>query len=265
MLGLFKKAKEESKPDDDEQIGSSLVNGYELRPPSNQNAIDLVSGWSTSFPPQFNVDAGTLDLSTDKRLHWGIECFGDIQGKRIAELGPLEGGHTLALEAAGGRVDAVESSGVAYLKCLIAKEICGLKNARFHLGDCTSWLEDNDAAYDLIVASGILYHMVDPLRLLRAMARRSDNLFVWTMVSDDPAVEPTRVERLAGQDVRLYLVPYGARTNAFCGGANPDAMWINKDDLIAVLGALGYATLLTNHADVSEYGASSSFFASRRP
>lgn len=260
---LFKKSKGTSGKSE-LKVGSKLVNGYELRSPSGQNAVDLVAGWTTRFPDELVIEAGEMDLLHDGRLSWAIDCFGNLTGKRVMELGPLEGAHTAMLEATGAHVDAVESGGLAYIKCLITKEILGLKNARFFLGDCNAWLADHEQKYDLIVASGVLYHMEDPLRLLDLIAKRTDDLFLWTMVIDDPSLAPTRIETLMGVDVRLYLVAYGTRTKSFCGGANPQAMWVNKSDLTAVLRALGYTTLLMAHETVNPYGTALSYFASRR-
>jgi hypothetical protein len=78
------------------------------------------------------------------------------------------------------------------------------------------------------------------------------------------SVDPSRVERWQDVDVRLYRVPYGARSNSFCGGAHPEAMWIHKADLIAVLRALGFVTLLTDQESMTPHGKAACFFASRR-
>jgi len=78
------------------------------------------------------------------------------------------------------------------------------------------------------------------------------------------ALPDTRVERWQGLDVRLYRVPYGARTKSFCGGAHHEAMWIHKADLMEVLGALGFVTLLTDQESMTPHGKAACFFASRR-
>jgi hypothetical protein len=85
---------------------------YVSTEPSLQNAIDAVAGWNTSFPPELGLRAGTLATYNDPRILWAIECFGEIAGRRVLELGPLEGGHTSMLDAAGAQVDAIEANQV---------------------------------------------------------------------------------------------------------------------------------------------------------
>ncbi len=259
-MAILKKHK---PPETPVKLTNSLPE-YETRLPSYQNAIDLIPGWSTCFPAQYGVTTGgAAPLFEDGRLQWAIAQYGNLADKSVLELGPLEGGHTALLEAAGARVEAVEANRRAFLKCLITKEILGLKNARFHLGDFNAWLEQTEHKYDMIVASGVLYHMIEPLYLLDLLSQHTDALYIWTMfkVTNDLA---TRVIPFHGVDVRLYLVPYGEKTNAFCGGPNDHSFWIDRGDLIAALGALGYTELKIEHSAESEFGLSASFFA-RRP
>src|SRR5215467_13605989 len=65
---------------------------YEAREPSPQNALDLFKGrWSSAIP---GYGMGTAELFNDARIEWFLAQYGDVCGKRILELGPLEAGHT---------------------------------------------------------------------------------------------------------------------------------------------------------------------------
>ncbi|MGL4242269.1 MAG: class I SAM-dependent methyltransferase [Beijerinckiaceae bacterium] len=221
--------------------------------PSPQNAIDALPGWNQAFPWEMNLAAGHMALYNDPRILWAIEQFGDISGRRVLEIGPLEGWHTYMLDKhAPAVLDAVEANRVAYLRCLVVKEIMGLRHARFHLGDCQAWLEQPDNRYDLIVASGILYHMRDPVRFLAAAAKQADSLFLWTHYADDASMPPGDVRRGAfvgseelvehlGVTVRLQPRSYyGASANdTFCGGTHDLHRWINRGSLLEVLAAMG--------------------------
>ncbi len=103
---------------------------------------------------------------------------------RVLELGPLEGGHTYALEKFGADVLAIESNSDAYLKCLIAKEITGIK-ARFMLGDVTEFLTSTRERFDLVFACGVLYHMRDPITVIEDISRVTDRCYVWSHVFDE--------------------------------------------------------------------------------
>jgi hypothetical protein len=211
----------------------------ETKLPSHQNAVDAVPGWSCHFPTELGLQAGALPAFADNRIAWAIAQYGDLRGRLVMELGPLEAAHTYMLAEAGAHVDAVESNRLAYFKCLVTREVMGFPNARFYLGDCVQWLEQTDKRYDLIVASGVLYHMREPTRLLKAMAERTDAIYLWTvMVDDETAIFlPSNFE---GLDVRLYPRGYGGRGASFCGGSMDYPNWLHRDDILAVLKALGF-------------------------
>ncbi len=247
---------------------SPIFSAYEERLPTHQNAIDAVTGWNSAFPVALSLAAGRVPLFEDQRILWAIEQFGPLAGKHVLELGPLDGGHTSMLESAGADILAIEANRTAFLRCLISKEIRGLRNARFMLGDGIKWLEATDDTYDLIVASGILYHMRDPLRLLRAIGQKTTCLYLWTMCFSDENLKPTKIEMLGDVRVRLYLETYkNVQTNAdFCGGMEEQHYWLHRDDILAALKALGFSTLAVEHDEPDHlYGPAFSVFARKDP
>jgi SAM-dependent methyltransferase len=225
---------------------------YDGRKPSPQNAVDALPGWLSAFPPHLSIAAGQLAFYSDPRIAWCLELFGPLAGCSVLELGPLEGGHTYMLEHAGARsIDAVEANKTAYLRCLVFKEIAGLKVAQFHLGDFIKWL-DGDRAYDLVVASGVLYHMRDPLNFLERLARAGKAIFLWTHCLTDEAraqIDPGRsvffedeVRLFRGSRVRLYRRSYrdANADKSFCGGMYDEHRWLHRDDLLKVLELLDF-------------------------
>jgi hypothetical protein len=230
-------------------IKQRTFDGYEDRLPTNQNAVDILPGWNMSFPTSFNVQAGTLPLFADDRIHWAIERFGEISGRRVLELGPLNAGHTVMLDQAGAKIEAIEANKKAYLMCLITKEIFGLSNAKFYLGDFVKWLEQIDTSYDLIVASGVLYHMLDPLRLLRAIAMRTEALYLWTLCVTNDTLTPSKVVSINEVPIRLYLQSYEniESNDDFCGGMENEHYLMHRDDILAALKALGFSSLTLAH------------------
>src|SRR4028119_854753 len=104
--------------------------------PSPQNALDIFKGeWASCLPGSLSVlQAGKGQLFEDSRILWSVEQVGGgtIKGKKIIELGPLEAGHTYMMETLGAdSITAIESNTRAYLKCLIIKELLGLKRSHF--------------------------------------------------------------------------------------------------------------------------------------
>jgi hypothetical protein len=246
--------------------------------PSNQNAVDAVPGWSTALPGELGVTAGAIALFDDGRITWAMQEYGDIKGRRVLELGPLEAGHTYMLTRAGAHVEAIESNRLAYLRCLVVKELVGMQNARFLLGDFVKWLERTEERYDLIIASGVLYHMRDPLHLLDLISKRSDTAFFWTHYVSDAAMPATdsrrsviatdpEVRDFHGVRVRQYRRTYAnaQQSPAFCGGSADEHYWIEREDILAGLAALGYTTTVAHDEPDHHNGPAFSVLARRDP
>ena len=237
----------------EKQTVDNTFDQYDSSYPRNQNAIDLLPGWNTALPPECGVTAGPLGTFRDVRILWAKQCFGSLDGARVLELGPLEAGHTIHLERLGARVLGIESNKLAFLRCLVVKELANLRHARFLLGDFIKWMESTTETYDLIVASGVLYHMHDPLRLLELASKCSGALYLWThFVSDEamPIGDPRRavladkptVVDFHGRPMRLYKRTYAhAEDNdSFTGGMEDAHSWMHRDDIIGALRLLGY-------------------------
>lgn len=246
--------------------------------PSHQNAINALPGWNQAFPDHLGLEAGRVHLHHDPRILWAMEQVGPLEGKRILEIGPLEAGHTWLLDQQRPAViDAVEANKLCYLRCLVTKEILQMQSARFHLGDCQLWLEQRPDTYDFVIASGVLYHMQDPIRFIEAIAARTDALFLWTHYADDAAMPEGDARRGAfvgepevrhhlGLDIHLHPRSYlGAwKDKAFCGGMHDLHRWIDKADLLAFLNALGFDDIrIGNDEPAHAFGPAFSLFARR--
>jgi hypothetical protein len=162
----------------------------------------------------------------------------------------MEASHTYMLEKAGAQVHAVEANKLAFLKCLIAKEILSLR-ARFSLAEINAWLDESEESFDLAVACGVIYHMRDPLGFLERLARKSSTLFLWTHVAPDelPATMAFEVQHWRGLAVRLLPKAYlsAQKMPTFCGGVFDYPRWMAKEDLFAALNLLGFETIETAH------------------
>ena len=95
----------------------------------------------------------------------------------------------------------------------------------------------------MIFASGILYHMEDPLRLIALLARRTDKVFLWSMYFDPAYVGPSG-RKLSHKLVALAhegfaadgyeVINHGRFRRDFWGGNRRLARWLSLD---AILGA----------------------------
>jgi hypothetical protein len=254
-LGRFRRLFQ-SRPEmaGEKPVEPSILAAYVAKAPSPQNAVDIFAGeWSSALPaPLTDVRAGPVPLFTDDRVAWAIEQFGGVAGRSVLELGPLEGGHTYLLANAGAQVTAIEAQTRAYLKCLISKELLGMSGARFLLGDCMEYLRDEPAHVDVCFASGVLYHMSNPVETIALLADVADRLYLWTHVYDEDIIRGsellsprfTHSEPMSyqGFEHTLYQFDYANSLSGkgFCGGAAEHSNWLTRRELFAALDRFGW-------------------------
>lgn len=255
-----------------------ILDQYVRGAPSDQNALDLFQDtWSFGLPPEFQLNAGTLPGYADGRIVSAINHLGGVDGMKVLELGPLEASHSYMLHEAGATVVAVEGSARAYVKCLIVKEILGMQRARFLLGDFVPYLHETNEQFDLVLASGVLYHMQDPIDLLESMAKVTSKIVIWTHYFDADAVsasagvsrtfvdDPTEVhwhDRTLTLHPRHYLEALG--WGGFCGGPEASARWMERDGLMSVLGDLGFGSITVLSEDVDHVNGPSILLCAER-
>ncbi len=242
-----------STPDD--QTHFSVNEAHVSSLPSQQNAIDLVESWTSAFPPQFGLHAGSVPLYLDGSVTWGIEVLGGVADQRILELGSLEGSHTYMLEQAGARsVLGVEANKKNYLKCLIAKEIFDLKRSRFVLGDFSKYLSSSTEIFDVIWAAGVLYHMEDPVELIRLISEHTEKLYMYTHYIDDEALEKEWTNKIVerrvivrgAREYEYFYRLYGGveKTTIFTGGVYSGSVWMRKHAIMDALDAYGFTKIV---------------------
>ena len=218
--------------------------------PSNQNAIDCFPDlWYSKFPEEFNVKAGESLLFHDHRLLWALEQLKPSRDWNVLELGPLEGGHSYYLEkqAKVKSITAVEANRLCWTKCLITKEITKLQNTHFLLGNFLEFLKSSKDTFDLCVAIGVLYHMKDPLELIKLLARRTNRLIIWTQIINDRKEQERESIQLNDGDFRVtgFINHYGKAIDSgkFIGGIEDYAVWLTREGLHRVLNYFGFTKI----------------------
>ena len=205
-------------------------------------------------------NTGSFDGFNDHRVEWLIEELGELTEKSVLELGPLEGAHTFMLEGAGASVTAIEGNYGAFLRCLTVKNFLGLK-AKFLLGDFSK-IELGSKYFKAVVACGVLYHMADPVALLRGLAGMADNIFIWTHYFEEDRekwsstakkqlndgkwdIKNIETHNINGIRVRTVRQSYGESLGwmGFCGGNERFSYWIFKEDLLSLLKSLGFVNI----------------------
>lgn len=250
--------------------------------PTAQAAVDIFANeWITAFPPHLGVVAGSVnhfDPQIDPRVSW-VESHlpNGLKGLSVLELGPFEAYQTALIEQAGAAsVLAVEGSQTAYLKCLIVKELLNL-HAKFLYGDILKFLAQDSAYYDIVWASGILYHQPDPIGLLEQISTHTDRIFLHTHFFDSSRPLPPKVasrmnsagdERITwrGKSLHLHRHEYADATitNRFAGGPRQYALWMEQADIEFVLRNLGFDNLTYGVVDVHNPNGPAMFLLASR-
>lgn len=240
-------------------IETRILDQYVATPPSAENAINIFKGeWSSILPPPYEeITNGTARLFEDPRILWLIEAVNGVKNRTVLELGPLEGGHSYLMEKHGAaQVLAIEANTRAYLKCLIVKELLDLQQVQFLCGDFIEYLHQTELDFDLCIASGVLYHMRNPVERLALLTKRcKHHLFIWTHYYDSEVIEasplfaprfhaPVVSEYLGFKHTlcrREYLDALG--WSGFCGGSASYCNWMPREDILRALEHFGFGNV----------------------
>lgn len=251
---------------------------FETRAPSTQNAVDIFTGkWASDLSTVLPVvGTGGSDLfKSDPRPRWAAQALGNSRGRldgmRVLELGPLEGGHTFQLEQLGAaEIIAVEANAEAYLKCLIVKEALGMTRSRFLFGNALDFIQSTTDTFDLVFCSGILYHMSNPVQLIKACCAVADRCFVWTHYynaesGDGEGPRTHRPVEEAGFATVYHELGYGSReVGTFWGGLEDIRAWMEQDAILDCFRHFGLGKIDVVQDDRAHvHGAAMSFAASR--
>lgn len=239
---------------------------YNQEAPDPQQMVDLFEGeWMSAFPPPYQeLKGGIYPLFQDARVDWAIEELGGVKNKTVIELGPLEGGHAYMMQKNGATsILAIEANPRAYLKCLLVKELLKLDRVEFLFGDFNAYLRGASRSFDLCVASGVLYHMQNPVELLSLIAQHCREIYLWTQYYDEKIcgdggilqskfMTPYKKE-VNGFKHTLYPFKYGASRfwSTFIGGPARTSCWLSRQDILGALSHFGFTEIQINFDEVN--------------
>lgn len=217
--------------------------------PFTTHRIELVDGLWTS-------EKGVM-AEIDLRVRAVVEaCGGSLAGKRLVDLGCLEGGFTIAFARLGAaEAVGIEARSISHRRCELARRLSGLPNARFVHGDVKEELARSPEGFDVVFAAGILYHVADPWTLLRAMSDVCRGVaLVDTHVSNAAApshsCSPALVERSVGRAIwrgRTFgEYPEASDSQSrekmiWSAWSDSVSFWPLEEDLVAMMRDAGFA------------------------
>ena len=235
--------------------------------PTNQHGVDCFPGlWYSKFPDAYEVQGGDCLVFDDSRLEWGMQHFEPTNQWDVLELGPLEGAHGYYMEknTPVRSITAVEANRHCWVKCLITKEITDLRRTRFLLGNFVEFLKGSTKQYELCLAIGVLYHMKDPLELLRFISRATDRSFSgpsWPGKANCGMAARGGAGR--GIQSQGYVNDYagGEALGSYIGGIENYAVWLTRESLVAALGHYGFTHITFGHEGENQFGKEATLVA----
>ena len=197
-----------------------------------------------------------VDAAHDLRTDVVIEHIGgSLLGRSVVDLGCLEGAFAIEFARRGAaRVVGVEAREVSVRRCNLACELIGLENVEFKVGDVTEELTASPGRFDVVFASGIVYHLADPAAFLRLARQACTGIaLIDTHVADPLTIfkdcSPEIVEHVSGG--RTYrgrtftefdLAAHEADRSRMLWAAweNPVSFWPLEADLVRMMHDAGF-------------------------
>ncbi len=158
---------------------------------NGETAMSIFDNWVTVFSRDGRRYGSreplvSDDLPTITELHQHFP----LTGKHVLELGPLEGGNTKQMVDFGAAsVTGIESAQESFVKCLLLKNTLQLDNVDFIFGNCIDKMAEQPigrrSSFDICVASGLLYHMENPVQCIDRISKISDVAYIWSHVASE--------------------------------------------------------------------------------
>jgi SAM-dependent methyltransferase len=121
----------------------------------------------TAMPIHLGNNRYTREPAPDWRLRRIVQVVGDVLGKplsaiRVLDLACLEGQYGIEFAMHGAEVVGMEIREANLIKARYAQQELGLANIRFLQEDVRKLRRSSHGHYDVVICSGILYHLDAP-------------------------------------------------------------------------------------------------------
>jgi SAM-dependent methyltransferase len=193
--------------------------------------------WTIDSSPWFCAARRVLDLAFS----------GDFRGKRIADLGCLEGGYTVEFARLGFDSVGVEVRDSNFENCNFVKAHTGLDNLSFVKDDV--WNIREHGKFDAIFCCGLLYHLDNPCAFINEMAAvASKVVIINTHYASEEDVENfvlsdiTEHEGMPGRWYAEHDVDDLKALDAFkwTSWSNKKSFWLTRGAILHTLQSSGF-------------------------
>ena len=248
-----------------DQVAALDFNGIKWTRERILEIWDLLSPWNHNIPlPHGVYTAGCSDYYPAHRemmrlVHDRLD--GNFKGRRIVDIGCLEGYFSLECALQGAEVLGIDGKLLNVRKCEFVRSVLGVEQATFILGDAMNVTRRSFGQFDVVLALGLLYHLEDPYTFLANLAGlcRGFALIDTQVALDDqpesikegwrPDLSEMRTFTFAGRSYegRLFReFPTGTARDVkdlspTASLENELSVWLTEDSLIRMLHDVGFS------------------------
>ncbi len=199
--------------------------------------------WVTRFVIDGVESGGKFDALADTRVDQFAACFPGV--RTILDLGSLEGGQTFNLARRPGveRVVGLEARVSNIERARFVQPLLKVSNAEFFQVDLETATLSEYGTFDAVFCSGLLYHLLEPWKLIERIARISPRLFIWTQYADDLSAGKV-VEGYRGSDFTE------GGPDEPLSGMSPTSFWLTLGSLAKALTAHGFSRIDIVHNEL---------------
>lgn len=183
-------------------------------------------------------------LKSMKRLMRTL--YPNPKGRRIVDLGCLEGGYTLELAQMGFDALGIEVRQSNYENCLAVKEAFRLPNLEFAKDDV--WNLEKYGKFDVAYCCGLLYHLDRPREFIQKMAAVADVVVINTHFATDNTNAVFNLSELTTNE-GLPGRWYGEHETAdrdeleklkWTSWENKNSFWLTRPAIFEAMGEAGF-------------------------
>jgi hypothetical protein len=214
--------------------------------------------WSCDIPLSHGVWTKGNQKMPHTRLKRLVQIAQDFCPKplsqcRVMDLGCLEGMFSIEFALKGADTLGIEIRESNFRKAIFCKEALNLANLNFRQGDARHISEATHGRFDIIICSGIFYHLTaeDAVRLIASMFSMTDKL----VIIDTHVALHGRKQAIIGKDIYYGDTYREHGENAtqeqksrrgWASWDNPTSFWFTRPSLVNMLNRAGFSSVYEN-------------------
>jgi len=214
--------------------------------------------WSCDIPLPHNVWTNGNQKLPHTRLKRIVQIAQDLCPKplsqcRVLDLGCLEGMFSIEFALRGADTVGIEIRESNIRKAIFSKEALKLDNVNFRQGDVRDISEASHGRFDIIVCSGVFYHLTaeDAFKLVSSMFSIADRLVI---IDTHVALRPKERVVLAGsayfgdsyREHPESATQEQKSQKSWASWDNRTSFWFTRPSLINMLNKAGFSSVYEN-------------------